>query len=88
MAVEMMKSCMELLRKIQEIEFVALELNLYLDTHPHDARALEDFNRAAKELKELKERYEESCGPILSYGFSQNKGTSWLWAQTPWPWEI
>ncbi|MBZ4653215.1 MAG: spore coat peptide assembly protein cotJB [Peptococcaceae bacterium] len=88
MAVDMTKECMDLLRRIQEMEFVALELNLYLDTHPNDTRALEDYNRAAKELKELRERYDELCGPILSYGHSRNRGNTWLWAETPWPWEM
>ena len=33
----------ELLRKISEYQFVAVELNLYLDTHPCDADARSDY---------------------------------------------
>ncbi|MDI9568500.1 MAG: spore coat protein CotJB, partial [Bacillota bacterium] len=40
----------ELLLKIMALDFTALELNLYLDTHPRDARALEDYNRVTQEL--------------------------------------
>jgi len=79
---------MHLLKRIREIEFVALELNLYLDTHPDDTQALQHFNRAADELAELKKQYEQCYGPLLNYGFGKNPGNTWLWAQTPWPWEM
>jgi spore coat protein JB len=79
---------MALLRRIQQMEFVAVEINLYLDTHPTDVRALEDYDRVAREIQMLKEQYEELCGPLLNYGFSRNRGNTWRWNQTPWPWEM
>ncbi|MBQ3938951.1 MAG: spore coat protein CotJB, partial [Clostridia bacterium] len=33
----------ELLNRISEIQFVCVELNLYLDTHPDDANAAADY---------------------------------------------
>ena len=33
----------ELLKTISEYQFVAVELNLYLDTHPGDAAARSDY---------------------------------------------
>ena len=33
----------ELLTRISEIQFVCVELNLYIDTHPDDADALSDY---------------------------------------------
>ena len=37
---------MSMLMKVQEMQFVALELNLYLDTHVCDEDALNDFKKA------------------------------------------
>ena len=81
-------SCQALLCRIQQTEFVALELNLYLNTHPCDQRAIEKFNRAYQELCELKRQYEQQCGPLMNFGFGMNNGNTWLWALQPWPWEI
>ena len=81
-------ACLPLLRKIQQIEFVALELNLYLDTHPDDFRAIEQYNRMHSELCELKRQYEQQHEPLLNYGFGMNNGRTWRWAETPWPWDM
>ncbi|WP_425059325.1 hypothetical protein SCACP_40090 [Sporomusa carbonis] len=77
-----------LLRKIQEMEFVAIELNLYLDTHPCDDDALNDFNCAVEMLKKYKEKYECEYGPLLNFGFGGLSRQPWQWAQGPWPWEL
>lgn len=77
-----------LLRKIQEMEFVAIELNLYLNTHPCDQDALNDFNCAVEMLKKLKEKYECEFGPLLNFGFGGMSGEPWQWVQGPWPWEL
>lgn len=80
---------MAMLRRVQEMEFVAIELNLYLDTHPCDCDAINDFNCAAEELIRLKREYEAEFGPLLNFGFSRAPDLrQWQWAQGPWPWEI
>ncbi|HHY06017.1 MAG TPA: spore coat protein CotJB [Clostridia bacterium] len=80
--------CQALLRKIQQVEFVTLELNLYLNTHPEDQKALEQYNCMHRELCELKKQYEQQYGPLLNYGWGMNTGNSWRWAEQPWPWEM
>ena len=82
------EECRRLLRRIQELEFIAIELNLYLDTHPNDTRAITEYNRVHDELKKLIEQYDQTYGPLLGYGQSRNKGNTWLWAEQPWPWEM
>ena len=77
-----------LLRRIQEVQFTTLELNLYLNTHPDDTNALEHFNRMQAELCNLKRQYEEQYGPLVNFGFGVNKGNTWRWALQPWPWEM
>lgn len=61
---------MGMLMKVQEMQFVALELNLYLDTHPCDPDALNDFNCAVEMLKKYKQAYESEYGPLLNFGMS------------------
>jgi len=82
----MMPGRKELLQQIQAIEFMALELNLYLDTHPEDHRALCEYNQYTRQLKALKDEFQRSYGPLSNFGtaFSQ---FPWRWIQDPWPWE-
>ncbi|WP_094607864.1 hypothetical protein SPSIL_055840 [Sporomusa silvacetica DSM 10669] len=79
---------MMLLKKVQEIQFVAVELNLYLDTHPCDQDALNDYNCAVEMLKKYKEQYEREYGPLINFGHGGMSGEPWQWAQGPWPWEL
>lgn len=75
-----------LLRQIQEVEFAAIELQLYLDTHPYDQNALMEYNSLSNQLLMLKQQYEMLYGPLMNFGFSPNHG-SWRWIDSPWPWE-
>lgn len=77
-----------LLRRIQELEFVGVDLTLYLDTHPEDVRALEQYNKAAKELKTLQDQYMECYGPLCAYGMAPVSDKTWRWIDDPWPWEM
>lgn len=77
-----------LLRKIQEMEFVAIELNLYLNTHPCDQCAQNDFNCAVEILRKLKDKYECEFGPLLNFGFGSTTKNPWQWSEGPWPWEM
>ena len=79
---------LSMLIKIQEMEFVALELNLYLDTHSCDADALNDFNCAVEMLKKCKKTYEMEFGPLLNFGMGGYAKEIWQWVEHPWPWEI
>ena len=76
----------DLLKKIQEIEFVCLDMNLYLDTHPDDRNAVAAYNSFANQLAQLKCTYETYYGPLLNFGFSPSK-YPWQWIEEPWPWE-
>lgn len=77
----------DLLRKIQEVEFAAVDLNLFLDTHPGNQRALMDYNMITSELNRLKRMYEMQYGPLSNFGTSPSK-YPWQWIESPWPWEI
>lgn len=80
---------MAMLKKLQEMEFVAVELNEYLDTHPCDQEAINDFNCAVEMIRKLKEKYECAYGPLANFGMGgTSKSDEWQWIQGPWPWEM
>lgn len=75
------------LRRLQEVQFALIELQLYLDMNPEDQRAVRQYNCLSEELMSLKHEYEKQRGPLMQYGFSPSP-RRWVWTSTPWPWEI
>lgn len=39
----------EMLEQLQALDFVLVELNLFLDTHPDDLKSIEQFNKLTQE---------------------------------------
>ncbi|MEX0974646.1 MAG: spore coat protein CotJB [Bacillota bacterium] len=78
---------LEMLRRIMQVEFELIELNLFLDTHPEDCAALSAFQMYAEQLACLKRDYEAVFGPLLNFGFGMAPN-GWQWINDPWPWEI
>jgi spore coat protein JB len=76
-----------MLWELQSVDFLLLELALYLDTHPGDSEAIAQFNEYAAARAELREAFEAQFGPLLQYGNSLS-GDPWSWAETPWPWQV
>jgi spore coat protein JB len=81
-----MNEQMAFLKRLQEVEFALVELQLYLDTHRDDQRALMEFNKYSRQLEALKKQYELQYGPLLNFGFSPSQ-YPWRWLDGPWPWE-
>lgn len=77
-----------MLTQIQALEFVAVELTLFLDTHPTEQRAIQDYNVVTQNLTALKKQYEAVYGPLTVYGTSPNPTNVWRWIEEPWPWDI
>lgn len=75
------------LLNLQALEFTLVDLNLYLDTHPWDQRALADYNTTALQYQACRQQYERAYGPLANYGYSLSQAP-WRWAVDPWPWEI
>ncbi len=76
----------ELLKKVQEADFFALELQLYLNTHPDCAKTLALYEKAVKKAKELRKEYETTYGPLTAT--STPAKLPWQWSRNPWTWEI
>jgi spore coat protein JB len=82
----MRREQLEMLRELQALEFTAFDLNLFLDTHPKDQRALADYSRAIRESECIKNIYTVNYGPLMAEdNVNQN---CWRWIEEPWPWEI
>lgn len=77
----------EAMEQLQAVDFVLVELTLYLDTHPEDQDAIQQFNHFAKERRRIKKVVESYYGPLMQYGHSYS-GYPWNWDDTPWPWQL
>ena len=75
----------DLLLKISEYQFICIELNLYIDTHPCDEAALADYLVYSRKLNELIAEYEELYEPLMNFGHSPTCKGSWVCSK--WLWE-
>lgn len=73
------------LGELQALEFVLLELGLYLDTHQGDGEAFSLFQQYAALEKEGREKYESMYGPLFQHAAAGQKNFS-SWIKDPWPW--
>ena len=75
----------EMLKKLQSYHFAAYDLNLYLDTHPHDKKALEMFREVTCKAKEAYVAFMKEFGPLTAMDNTQDE---WEWLENPWPWDF
>ena len=76
----------QLLEQLQAVDFVLVELTLYLDTHNEDPEAIKQFNHSLR-TKKIKKAFESKYGPLLQFGNSYS-GYPWNWDDSPWPWQV
>jgi len=76
-----------MLLEIQQLQFTAIELNLYLNTHPDDQQALTSYNSIVPQLKQRIASYEQLYGPLFHFGLSTSQ-YPWQWINSPWPWDM
>lgn len=76
-----------MLEQLQSVDFVLVELTLYLDTHPGDIKAVEQFNQYAELRLKLKAEFEANFHPLMQYGNSFSDAP-WSWSGSPWPWQV
>ena len=72
--------------ELMAIDFVADELELYLDTHADDREAFELYQSFLALRKEARERYAARYGVITQC--DQLGRESFTWLEDPWPWEF
>jgi spore coat protein JB len=77
----------ELLKKITELDFMSIDIALYLNTHPTDCEAIECYNKIVRASDTLKSKYEKNIGPLNSFRSLNKCDNVWQWPECPWPWE-
>ena len=78
--------CAEL-EELQVVDFALVELSLYLDTHPMDMQAVQQFNQLAQRRQQIAAAFEMKYGPLMQFGHSFSR-FPWQWVDTPWPWQV
>jgi spore coat protein JB len=84
---QMPKEFYQMMEELQQTDFVLVELQLYLDTHPDDANAIQQFNQFSMKRRMIKEQFEAQFGPLQGFGNSYS-GYPWGWNDEPWPWQV
>lgn len=79
----MKQNCVQLMKSVSEASFYVTDLQLYLDTHPDDIRALEMFKEACRQLKVCCDAFESCCYPLKAC--SSGKDDEWDWLVGCWP---
>jgi len=74
-----------LLKLIQMYDFAIKDLNLYLDTHPGCAAALQYFHKYKELSAKAYDQYIKLYGPIIPKQVTSTE--HWTWINSPWPWE-
>lgn len=81
------KQYYELLERLQELDFVLVELNLYLNTHPNDLQAIEQYNQLTRDRMQVAHHFQLLYGPLLNFGHAYSR-YPWEWSKGPWPWQV
>ena len=75
----------ELLKSLTALDFMAVDLGLYLDVNTHDEEAIKKYNETITEADKYRQMYETSYGPLCSFRSASRK--AWTWVNNPWPWQ-
>lgn len=73
------------LAELQALEFMLLELGLYLDTHQDDSEAFRLFRQYTALEAEARKRYEAQYGPLTQSAAANAESWS-AWLEGDWPW--
>lgn len=76
----------EMLRKVQMLGFVLVDVNLFLNTHPDNTAALNFYDKYNALYQQAVAEFEENYGPLCATGVNVEDG--WSWINNPWPWEM
>ncbi len=75
----------QMLHNIGIVDFVLVDLTLYLDTHSCDKDAIEYFNHYSKLKNQMVKEFSQKYFPITKDFAECN--TDWRWGAAPLPWE-
>ena len=75
----------QMLKDISIVDFVLVDLMLYLDTHPNDRNAMEYFNHYNRIKNRMAREFSMKYYPLTMDMAESNK--EWRWGMAPLPWE-
>ena len=75
----------QMLKDISIVDFILVELALYLDTHPTDRNAMEYFNHYSRMKNQMMKEFSQKYFPLTKDFAESNK--EWRWGAAPLPWE-
>lgn len=80
-----MNSQEQMLKDIGIVDFVLIELTLYLDTHPYDRNAMEYFNHYNRIKNQMVREFSQKYFPLTTD--MEDCSNEWRWGMAPLPWE-
>lgn len=80
-----MNNKQQMLQDIGIIDFVLVELTLYLDTHPYDSAAMDFFNHYSRIKNQMCREFSQKYFPLTKDMAESNN--EWRWGMAPLPWE-
>lgn len=76
----------ELLTELMQLDFMAVDLALYLNTHPDDTEVIEQYNKTIRAADVVRDKFESMYGPLCSFR-SLSRECDFGWIDNPWPWQ-
>ena len=76
----------ELLKRLSILDFMLIDLGLYLNVNPNDQKALSVHATVARDADKMRQAYEAEFGPLCNRN-ENIAGHQWDWISDPWPWE-
>ena len=76
----------ELLSELMQLDFMAVDIALYLNTHPTDTEMIEQYNKIIRAADVVRSKYEQMYGPLCSFR-SISSDEKFDWTNDPWPWQ-
>lgn len=74
----------ECLQQLQIYDFALQEAALFLNSHPHDANAMQYYHIVQEASQQLREQYQAQYGPLSN---RENDEDTWMYINGKWPWE-
>ena len=56
-----------LLRRLTELDFMTVDLGLFLDTHLTDEEVMKLYNKIIRAADSVRAKYEKEAGPVCSF---------------------
>jgi len=77
----------DLLKTLTELDFMATDLALFLNTHPTHEDAITQYNKIVKAADTVRTKYEKAVGPVCGSRSVNRCEDKWQWDDCPWPWQ-